>query len=194
MARFLYAALAAVALSGVISLFIFGAVQQSFRQSANDPQIQMVEDAVTILNNGTPSSSFTTSEKINVGESLAPFIVIYDTNGRPMAGNGFLHGALLTPPQGVFTAVQQVRGKGPDADAGFATDEVTLQTETGVRIASAILPYKDGFVLAGRSLREIELRTQNLLSQVIFGWIVLSATSIFLLGLGFLFFRSKTSS
>jgi hypothetical protein len=38
----------------VLSGLIYLAVQQSYRQSANDPQIQMAEDGAAALENGSP--------------------------------------------------------------------------------------------------------------------------------------------
>ena len=73
-------------------------VQQAYRQSANDPQIQIAEDSAAILSSNASTSSILPTGTVNIAESLAPFIVIYDNAGNPIAGNGILDNALPSLP------------------------------------------------------------------------------------------------
>ena len=72
-------------LAAVITLFcglIYATVQQSYRMDANDPQIQMAEDTARALESGQPASSLVPSGKVDIAQSLAPYLIIYDTNGQ----------------------------------------------------------------------------------------------------------------
>jgi hypothetical protein len=56
-----------------------------------------------------------------------------------------------------------------------------LQPEFGVRIASVIVKYdgtRPGFVLAGRSMRELESRTAQIRIFVAIAWIVVVGVSL----------------
>ncbi len=129
-------------------------VQQSYRQTANDPQIQMAEDDAAALSAGTPSSTIIPSGKIDIAGSLAPYVVVYDETGKSVAGNGYLENALPSLPSGIFAAA---RNNGED--------RVTWQARPGVRSAIVVTHINGmtgGFVMAGRSLREIEMREDAL--------------------------------
>jgi len=91
-----------------------------------------------------------------VYRSLAPFLILYDPGGNELAASGQLHGQALPLPAGFL-----------DAAKTSGENRVTLQPEPGVRIASVIIPAGSaGFVLAGRSLRESESRTDQMMAAV----------------------------
>ena len=140
----------AVALCGLI--YLIG--QQILRQSANDPQIQMAEDAAAALSNGADAQALLPSGNVDMAHSLAPFLIIFDDSGKVVASNALLDGSTPQLPNGVL---DNVRKNGED--------RITWQPESGVRIAAVIVPASGtsaGFVLAGRSLREVELREDNI--------------------------------
>ena len=138
------------------AFLVYATVQQNYRQSANDPQIQMAEDTARELSQGRDPKSFAPAGKSEVGivHSLAPFIIIYDENGTPISSTGALHEIIPAPPKGVFEYVKK-----------YSENRLTWQPEPDVRIASVIVKYENGekigYVLAGRSLREIEIREQR---------------------------------
>src|SRR5450759_2652178 len=81
---------------------VYLAVQQSLRWGANDPQIQMAEDAAaTLAAGGTPESVLPTA-LVEISTSLAPFMVIYSAAGESLASSGLLHGAVPILPTGGF--------------------------------------------------------------------------------------------
>ena len=123
----------------------YATVQQALRQGLNDPQIQMTEDTAYALNNGATVDSVMAEPKIEMSRSLAPFVDIYDMNGNPMAGSGLLNGLLPDYPKGALDSAKQ-----------NGEDRVTWQPNANVRIASVVVPYKNGFVMAGRNMREVE--------------------------------------
>src|SRR5579864_5447817 len=82
---------------------IYTVGQQVLRTSANDPQIQLAEDAATQLNNGSNPIDVVTGN-VDMSGSLAPFVNIYNSQGQPVAGNGYLAGTLAEPPIGILQA------------------------------------------------------------------------------------------
>ncbi|MGA7192456.1 MAG: hypothetical protein WBW94_02420 [Anaerolineales bacterium] len=125
----------------------YATVQQVLRQGLNDPQIQMVEDTAYALNNGATIDSVISGTKVEMSRSLAPFIDIYDMNENPIAGSGLLNGQLPAYPKGALDSAKQ-----------SGENRVTWQPNPDVRIASVVVPYNDGFVVAGRNMREVEQR------------------------------------
>ena len=88
-------------------MLAYATVQQALRQGLNDPQIQMAEDTAYALNNGATIDSVITGTKVEMSRSLAPFIDIYDSNGKPMAGSGLLNGQLPDYPKGALDSAKQ---------------------------------------------------------------------------------------
>jgi hypothetical protein len=128
-------------------LLVYAAVQQAYRQSADDPQIQLANDAADALADGHSAQALVPAIKISVNKSLAPFLIIYDTNGHEVASSGSLDGQTPALPNGVLDSTKQL-----------GENRISWQPRNGVRIATVIVSYKDGFVLAGRNMREIEQR------------------------------------
>ncbi len=125
----------------------YATVQQSLRQNANDPQIQMAEDIAYALNNGATADSVISKQSVEMSRSLAPFMDIYDSSGKPLAGSGTLDGQLPDYPTGAL-----------DSAKASGENRVTWQPNADVRIASVVVPYENGFVMAGRNMREVEQR------------------------------------
>jgi hypothetical protein len=160
---------AAVAITGLCGLGYLLA-QQALRQSANDPQIQIAEDAAVALEAGDPLSSFLPAETVAVERSLAPFIAVFSDAGDATASSGLLHGELPVLPAGIFDYVR-----------AHGEDRVTWQPEPGLRIAAVVVRFggtEPGFVLAGRSLREVEAREDNILLLTVVAGIVLLPASL----------------
>ena len=142
---------------------VYIAVQQSFRQSANDPQIQIAEDTARALAEGIEPHYLPDPRLIDIAESISVFMVIYDRELRPIAWDGTLRGEPPTPPAGVF-AFAKLHGE----------NRLTWQPERAVRSAIVVFPYSyassSGFVLAGRSLRETERRVESLTLHLTLAW------------------------
>ncbi len=143
---------------------VYVTVQQNLRQSANDPQIQMAEDTATDLSDGLNPTSFETAKKIDIATSLAPYLIIYDRYGKIIASTGQLDGNPPVVPEGVLKEAGQ-----------WGENRVTWQPRFGVRSAIVAVPFNNqaqsGFVVVGRSLREIEIRENQLEFLVGFFWI-----------------------
>lgn len=164
---FLPLAIAITILSGTIYI----AVQQNYRQSANDPQIQLAEDVANDLaHKRTPSIP---EKTVEISESLSPYIIIFDKSGNQLQSNALLHGKAPKLPSGVLQSAQN------QIETRF-----TWQPEVGIRQA-VVLRYvaQKGYVLAGRSLREIENREEMLFGYVFFGWVTSLLSSFIMISL-----------
>ena len=142
---------------------IYTVVQQSQRLAANNPQIQLAEDTASLLQGGAMPSDVIRSEiqvpsHVDLRASLAPFIVIYDKYGNPVAGTGYLNGRLPAVPVGVLTTAE---GK----DYHF----VTWQPADSVRIAAVTTAAGKYYVLCGRNMRETEKAIARTLALTAFG-------------------------
>lgn len=169
-------AAAITALSGLI----YVVAQQTYRQSANDPQIQLAEDAAAQLEAGAQPQTLVSSNKVDMARSLAPFLIIYDDTGTPLASSVQLNGQTPYLPSGVFT---DARNSGED--------RLTWQPQEGVRSATIITHFAGphpGFALSGRSLTEAEKRVDLLAPLVGLGWLATLAGSLLIsiLALAFL--------
>ncbi|NWJ95143.1 MAG: hypothetical protein HXX20_05110 [Chloroflexi bacterium] len=123
----------------------------------------MAEDAARSLSEGQTPQSVLPSNVIDLGKSLAPYMIIFDETGQPLASSVQLEGSTPLVPTGVFDSVRQEGEK-----------RFTWQPKTGVRSAVVVTHYGGthlGFVLAGRSLREVEKRDDQLLQLVGLAWL-----------------------
>ena len=145
------------------------AVQQVLRQSANDPQIQLAEDLTMQLSQGGSPLTLMPKTQVNIAQSLAPFYILYDESGNAVTSTGILDGSMPSLPAGVFETTRD-----------RAQDTVTWQPRQDVRIAAVIehvTPDK-GFVLVGRSLREVEQREDDLLTVFLVAWTAAVASAL----------------
>ena len=154
-ATFLPLAVLATLLAGLV----YGIAQQGLRSGANDPQLQLAQDAARALDAGGDPAGVVGPGKVDVAVSLAPFVVVFDPAGRVLASSGGLDGADPVPPAGVL-----------EHATGDAPNVVTWQPRAGVRVATVTARWGDGSVMAGRSLREVERREDQALQLVAVGW------------------------
>jgi hypothetical protein len=153
----------AIAITGICGL-VYAAVQQDLRQSANDPQIQIAEDAASKLTLGQGAESVVPQETVEISKSLAPYVIVFSDSGGIVASSAQLDGAMPTVPAGVFDYVRK-----------YGEERFTWQPREEVRSAVVLTKYSgstgSGFVLAGRSLREVEIREARLEIMVGLAWI-----------------------
>ncbi len=153
-----------IAITG-LCLIVYISAQQGYRQSFNDPQVQLAEDAVAFLKQGVQVGSLVGDRTVDIRNSESPFIIVYDKNGTVLGGNGMLDGAAPTPPHGVFENV------------AFWRWGHTWQPDRDVRIDAVVIPFTSpsgtGYVLAGRSMRVMEMHVENTGSKVFLAWFLL---------------------
>jgi len=154
----------AIAIVGVCGT-LYLTVQQSYRLGLNDPQVQLAQDGARVLASGASPASVAGSGTVDVAEDLAPYVAVYDRQAQPAASNGRLDGRPPQPPRGVFDVA---RAKGEN--------RVSWQPRAGVRSAIVVVyarqGSREGFVLAGRNMREVESRIGLLGVQVLAGMLV----------------------
>lgn len=140
--------------SFMLAMVSYIGIQQSHRTSADDPQLSIAHEAAVTLSRGTLPETIVPDGFVVIGQSLAPYLNIYDGQGLPLAGNGRLYGNVPKLPPGVFTSAAQT-----------GENRVTWQPEPGIRHAIVVVPYGDGplgYAVAGRSLSEVEKRERAL--------------------------------
>jgi hypothetical protein len=130
--------------------------QHFLRQGANDPQVQIAQDLAKELNSGQNLTTVANTP-VDPSTSLAPFYIIYNSQEQVTVSTGMINGVL---PAGVLDYVKN-----------HGEDRITWQPNENTRIAAVVVPYKDGYVLVGRSLKEVEKRVEDLLSLVFDAWV-----------------------
>lgn len=148
----------------IICGLVYTAVQQNFRQTANDPQIELSEDLANAMAAGEPPQDIG-NPGFDLSQSLSPFVAIYDSSGKALAFTATLDGQAPKLPAGVFDAARK-----------NGQDRFTWQPKSGVRAAAVVTYYHNdaqknsGFVLAGRSIKEVEKRERILTYQILAAW------------------------
>lgn len=161
MKKFLAYSLALAFIITVIFGTIYAVAQQSLREGANDPQIELAEDTSAQINRNVDYRRFITSQ-VDIATSLLPFTIVYDTAGNELASSALLDGTTPVVPRGVLTHAKP-------------QNRVTWEPRQGVRIAAVVQANKNGYVLSGRNMREVESREGNALALSAFGWLLSEA-------------------
>lgn len=160
----------AIAVTG-ISVMIFAALQQDMRQSLNDPQIQMAEDAAAHLAaGGLPADVVPRGNLIDANASLSPWIAVFDGSGKALESTASIGTSSLSLPAGALQSAKFSKGK--DTTRPYE-DRITWQNKDGVRQALVIVyvPQKDQYVAAGRNMREVEGREWQVQLVIVLGWL-----------------------
>ena len=147
----------------MLALTICITMQQALRMGADDPQKQLAGDAAAELEQGADAAAIVGDRRIDPQRSLSPFIIVLNDAGQPVASSVTLNGATPVPPSGVLEYVRQ-----------HQVDVLTWQPRRGVRIAAVIRRIAGdhaGFVLAGRSLEEVENRKETIGSMMQIAWL-----------------------
>jgi hypothetical protein len=161
----------------ILSGLAYVLIQQNYRASANDPQIQIAGDVAEAINAGaaTPDQIAPAQGSTDLAKSLATFVIIYGEDGKAIGSTAVLDGKTPEIPKSAL-----------DASKSKGINKITWQPKDGVREAMVISPFggeKPGFIAVGRSLREIEIRIQQALWLSIIGCVgalILSLLVIFL--------------
>jgi len=163
-----------VAVSTILCALIYLSIQQDMRLSANDPQIQLAEDAASYLGKGFSATSIISPYIIDISKSLGTFFMVFNEQGKLIGSSATLDKSNPQIPAGVFAYTKK-----------HGEDRFTWQPKDGVRIATVMNHFsgkESGFVLVGRSLREVERREDMLERDAFVFWLVtILASGIILL-------------
>jgi hypothetical protein len=134
---------------------------QVLRQQADEPQVQMAEDAARRLGKGVDALNvLPVGESVPIEASRSPWLAVYDKYGAPLSSSGRFRGSAPRLPRGVFKFAQEYRGH-----------RLSWEPSPGVRQALVIVVLPDAaFVVCGRSLQETELRKRQVLKLMLAVW------------------------
>ena len=160
---------------------VYVVTQQSYRLSANDPQIQVAEDAAIALQNGADPTTLISTTTVDLSQSLAPYTIVYRDDGTPLISSGKIDGKMPSIPRGVLEYVRE-----------HGESRITWQPRQDIRQAIVVTRFtsqKSGFVVAGRSLREVEKRENQVLFIIDAAWLLILCGSF--LATGFITCNTK---
>jgi hypothetical protein len=149
----------------VLAFALYVGVQQAQRADADDPQVQMARDAAAALSNGAAASDVVGSGNVDIEQSLAPWVVVYDAGGNAVASSGSFRGR---PP----VIPDQARADAADGERAF-----TWQPTDGLRLATVVEPYAGGTVVAARSMQLVEERETRTLAIAVAAWLAAAAAA-----------------
>lgn len=156
-----------------LSVLIYAAVQQNYRMNANDPQIQLAEDTASALDQGATPDAVLPQTQTDISSSLAPFVMVFDKQGQILASSGSFEGGFPTYPQGALFAADKT-----------GENRVTWQPQPDLRFASVVHTTSNGYVVAARSLREVENRIQQTTFFTGVTWLTALVVSLILMIVG----------
>jgi len=175
---------AALIVVTILCGLIYATVQQSHRSVANDPQLQIASDLKSAIEHNHPVAQWMNGDSIDISQSLSVFKTLYKKNGAPLQSTGFLDGQLPQIPRGVL-----------DFTNKYGEDVITWQPGQGVRIAlvvEAVASPEIGYVVAGRSLREVEKRESDLTTMVLVAWLICSGVILLHFLLSYFSYKNQT--
>lgn len=150
---------------------VYFVAQQSLRLGANDVPAQLAVETSIQLDKGKTAREAVPAEPIDLTQSLSPFVFVFDQNKNLLASSGVMGSKEPSYPKGVLDVVVQ---KGED--------RVTWQPQPGLRFATVAIKYKDGYIVAGRSLHETENLIDKLGRDVLLAWTACAGFSAMALG------------
>lgn len=156
----------------VISFFVCTYIvgQQILRMGgANEPQIKDVGEMAIRLNGGLEPKYVIPKENVNFKNSENLFAMVFDKDKKMIATNADLRDYLAGPPGGVLDNAKDMR-----------INKVTWQPEKGVRLAIVAMPFNNGWVLEGRSLKSVEKNVDNWRLAIMGTWIISVAIFVIL--------------
>lgn len=179
----MFNALVLAGISSMLALALYLIPQQVMRNGANDPQLEMATNLAARLDTSGVTGGLrkgalgSGGSTVDMATSLSPFVIVYDDQGRPLGSTGQLDGQTPVLPKGVFDSVR-----------AHGEERVTWRPGGGPRIAAVVERVngrEPGFVLAGRSLTEVQARidhVRNLAGLTWLGMLALIAVGTFALG------------
>jgi hypothetical protein len=145
-------------------------VQQSTRLSAQDLPLQAAQTAKHQLESGTSAQSVAPITSTDLASDSTIFVTITNAQHKILASNARLEGQPTLPPEGTF-----------DYTASHGTDHFSWEPLSGVRQATQMLTYKDGFIITGQSLKPYENRINTYGLLAIAGWLAMVIWSFVLI-------------
>jgi sensor histidine kinase regulating citrate/malate metabolism len=166
----------------IMTGLVYVNVQQTYRSNANDPQIQLANEINANLKAGR-SIERLWPDSIDIQSSLGVFAALYDEHAQPLRSSALLDGKIPQLPPGVF-----------DFAKNQGEDRITWQPRAGVRMAMVVLRGNFSpvaYIAVGRSLKEVEVREQNLMKTTAICWIGMIVLILFSSLFHFSFYKKR---
>ncbi|PJE76127.1 hypothetical protein COV04_01190 [Candidatus Uhrbacteria bacterium CG10_big_fil_rev_8_21_14_0_10_48_11] len=148
-----------------VMLLSYAIGQQVLRLSANDPQVEITEEVTQVLASGVSPANILPNQQVDLARSLGVYVMILDDQGKALGSTAMLDGKSPSVPLGALAYA-----------AAHGDNRITWQPKAGVRSAVVIRPYTNGsthgYVVAGRSLREVEKRIDVLTVLSFTAWLI----------------------
>ncbi len=161
--RLVYAWVVGAVLLTAIGIVVYGVGQQAARRAVDDVPRAMLEQTRGRLSSGVTPSAAVGGPTVDLTNSDAPFVLVYDSDHALVASSATVAGAVPKLPPGVL-----------DAAVARGEDRVSWQPRPDVREAVVAAPWRSataqGVVVAGASLAATEDRTGALRNRVALGW------------------------
>jgi hypothetical protein len=146
---------------------VYVAAQQVLRMGADEPVVRLAIDTVWKMENGETAEEAVGSDIVDISVSLSPFVMVFDANKTLIAASGRMNGALLLYPKGVLGYVDK-----------HGEDRISWLGINGVRYNSVALKAGIGYVVAARSLREVETLIGLIGTLILLAWALYIVVSI----------------
>jgi len=143
------------------SSLVYLVAQQTLRLGANEQPMQLTKDTMLKLENGQSAVRAIPVDKVNIAQSLSPFVMVFDSNKNLLETSGMMGSSSPVYPKGVLDSV-----------AKSGEDRVTWQPQNGLRYATVAVKYSGGFIVAGHSLSETERLIDTIGRLVAQAWLV----------------------
>lgn len=161
--------LALAAIVTTISLTVYCVAQQVYRQNANDPQIEVSDAVAEAMQQGAPAEAIVDqSGSIDFSKHLSLFIMIFDKDSKLVASSGKIGEETPVPATRDIESAKQ-----------NGSNRFTWKPKDGVKVAAVLKKVNDEgqVVLVGKNLREVEVRTRNLIQGIVISWGILMVLS-----------------
>jgi hypothetical protein len=166
--------LAVVGASTLVLGAAYTIAQQSARLSADDLPLVAAQNAQKLLESGSEPGDVVPSLKTDLSNDASVFTIVTDNALHVLASSASLSGQTPLPPSGVF-----------DYTKVHATDRITWQPQSGVRLATRVVTYSNGgasgFIVTGQSLKSAEDRIDTYGALAFSAWVALVAWTTFIL-------------
>ncbi len=87
---------------------VYATVQNTIRQAANDPQIEIAHNIAMELAKGAPTDGLSSARKADMATTLSPFIMVFDENKKVVVNNSTISGKTPELPAGVLEEAKKM--------------------------------------------------------------------------------------
>ena len=150
-----------------VCLIAYSMGQQIIRQSANLAPFQMANEAKIGLEGSESITQIFGDRLTDFTKSQMPFVIVYNLDKKPVSSTTLTENNIPQIPYGVLDSAKK-----------SGQDRVTWQPQSGLRFATVVIPFKDGYIVGGQSLTEFDRNVQKLNDLVLAIWAFLIAVSV----------------